>query len=73
MQVDPQNEISTEKTVSLIVFIRAFVYPLKYRNIKNEPKTLERFYKWLQLKYPGIDHINIYGKESKKFLYQKRF
>lgn len=52
--------------LTAIVFIKDRSFPIKYRKISN----IDRFVSFVKNKYPFVESINFYEKESKHFFKQ---
>lgn len=44
----------------------------KYRKIKNTQRDIDKFIRFLLTIPGGVDHVNFYDRETKKFMFQER-
>ncbi len=45
----------------------------KYRRIRNQPAKIYRFELFLRRQFPGMTHVNYYGRRGKNFCFQHAF
>jgi len=55
--------------LTAIVFIKDRSFPIKYRKISN----IDRFVMFVKNKYPQVESVNFYDKETKHFFKQVKF